>query len=65
MNQEKSNESIEFAEETSKTRPAPRRGDKELIKEMSTSRNVWYSVHTSTNGTFDNWNTWDSVGSPP
>jgi hypothetical protein len=35
MNQEKSNESIEFAEETSRTRPAPRKGDKELIKEMN------------------------------
>jgi hypothetical protein len=36
-----------------------------IISVTSTSGNVWYSVHTSINGTFDNWNTWNSVGSPP
>ncbi len=35
MDEEESNESIEFAEATSKTKPAPRKSDKELIKEMN------------------------------
>jgi hypothetical protein len=36
-----------------------------IISVTSTSGNVWYSVHTGINSTFDNWNTWNSVGSPP
>jgi hypothetical protein len=36
-----------------------------IVGITSTSRNVWYSVHTSVNGTFDNWNQWGSPGSPP
>ena len=36
-----------------------------IISVTSTSGNVWFSVHMSTNGTFDNWNTWNSVGNAP
>ena len=38
-----------------------------IISVTSTSGNVWYSVHLNINGTgtFQNWNTWNSAGSPP
>jgi hypothetical protein len=36
-----------------------------IVSITSTSGNIWYSVHTSGNGTFDNWDQWNSLGSPP
>jgi hypothetical protein len=37
-----------------------------VISVVDTSGNVWWSVHTvKADGTFDNWNVWNSVGKPP
>ena len=36
-----------------------------IVGITSTSGNVWYSVHTSVAGTFEDWTQWYSVGSPP